>query len=317
MASSRLLKSLDYFFVLRPMLFFPGWSTLLAGYLIAWNGRILLPANHFMAFNYGEIALLLILFGAAMGGSFLLNQIQDIDSDRSNNKLFFLSEKHISKRAAVWEAALLIVFALTLALAIDRILFVAVGAFILITGYAYNYRPFAFKDNPVTSLLANAAMGWLAFAIGWLAQKSWSTELIFDALPYLFFNTALYFFTTLPDVEGDRANNKNTLAVTHGVAFVIYCAGGLFAVALLSAIWLSDVFALTMLVPSLPFFARAVIRRSVEAAVQSTKYGILFFAIAVCLKLPFYLLLMIAIFGFTKWFFRKRFNFNYPNFAGR
>jgi len=38
------LTRLDYFFVTRPMLFFPGWTTMLAGYFIADKGE-LYPLN--------------------------------------------------------------------------------------------------------------------------------------------------------------------------------------------------------------------------------------------------------------------------------
>ena len=87
------------------------------------------------------------------------------------------------------------------------------------------------KDKPWGSLLANALMGWLAFAIGWSAINKLQFAIVTDSIPYLFFNTSLYLFTTLPDIKGDRLSGKRTLAVIYGTewlifgAFILYLSG--------------------------------------------------------------------------------------------
>ena len=266
--------------------------------------------------NHEHIILMLLIFALAMGASFLLNQLQDMESDRQNKKLFIIAEGHISMRAVAIESALLILFALILSFTIKALVGWLTLLFILITGYIYNYRPFRFKDFPLRSLLANAAMGWLAFAIGWAAKRSLSYQLFVDALPYLFFNTALYLYTTLPDREGDMKTGKKTLASVLGLsaflrwAFLLYLAG------LISAVFLKDFTALYFMLLSAPFFILTLWNRTIAGAVRTTKFAILFFALVICLKWPFYFILMVAGFYATKWYFKKRFDFNYPNFQG-
>ncbi len=314
----RWLKSLDYLFVLRPMLFYPGWSTLLAGYLIVYKRRYFLTWHQTGQFDYLQIVRLLVAFAAAMGASFLLNQLADVQSDLKNNKLFLISEGHISKGKALVEVFILSVLALGLSWYESSILFITVLLFILITGYLYNFRPFKFKDKPWWSLWANAAMGFLAFAFGWLAiSKRLSAQLFFEALPYLFLNTALYFFTTLPDVEGDRSAGKRTLAVLFGSKRIIYVSFLLFVAGLTAAIVLGDRLALLILVPSVPFFVYTLIKPGVSATILATKFSILFFAMAVCLKIPLYFILMLAGFYATRWYFKARFDYDYPNFKGQ
>jgi 1,4-dihydroxy-2-naphthoate octaprenyltransferase len=171
------------------------------------------------------------------------------------------------------------------------------------------------KDRPWLSLLANSAMGFFAFAIGWLGANRYSSLLFLDMLPYLFFNTALYFYTTLPDIEGDRKSDKHTLAVDYGIKPLLRGAFLLYLLSLLFAVYFNDIQALFFIILSLPFFVLTVIKFTVESAILATKFSILLFALAICFKLPIYFVLMVAIFFFSKWYFKVRFNLNYPNFT--
>ncbi len=316
MSFTRFIAIFDYFFVLRPMLFIPGWSTMLAGYLIASKSELYFTPTQFLNINYFELSLLFILFASAMGASFLLNQLEDIESDLKNKKLFFLTENHISHNAAKVETALLIALSVVAAFFVNIAVLVTVLVFLFITGYAYNYKPFILKDKPFRSLIANAFMGWLAFAIGWLSVQPADFSIIQDSLPYLFFNTSLYFFTTLPDVPGDLKSGKRTLAVLHGGRFVINLALISYLFSLIVAILLKDWFALLFILLSLPFYINLFTKKEVNVTIKTTKYAIIFFAVAISLKIPFYLLLLIIISAFTKWYFINRFHYNYPNLKG-
>jgi 4-hydroxybenzoate polyprenyltransferase len=251
-----------------------------------------------------------------MGASFLLNQLQDVEPDKANEKLFIVAEGHISQRAVLLEIVALVLPALFLAWKLSPVHFLFTAGFILLTGYLYNYPPLVLKDRPLGSLAANSLMGWFAFALGWAAVKPLSGAVVIDALPYVFLNTALYFFTTLPDVEGDRQSQKRTLAVLKGTGFVIRLAFVLFVFALVSAWRLKDFTLLLIAALSAPFFIRAFWNRTVRDAVRATKFTILFFAVVICFKLPFFFILMVTGFYATRWYFKQRFNYDYPNFKG-
>jgi len=315
---TNVLKYLDYFFVLRPMLFYPGWSTLLAGYFIVFKDRLYLKPEEWHSIEFGLLGLLFVAFAMAMGGSFLLNQLADIESDLKNKKLFLISEGHISKKAAIAEVIILLLGSLFLSFTIGPGILITMILFIVITGYLYNFQPFKFKDRPWWSLWANMAMGFLAFVLGWLAiHEQISPSLFIDALPYLFFNTALYFYTTLPDIEGDRQANKKTLAVQLGLKAIVYLAFIFYLGSLITTLVLKDHLAMIIVLPALPFFLWTLIRPQVSATIRTTKFSILFFALAVCLKIPFYFVLMVMGFYFTRWYFKARFQFDYPNFKGK
>ncbi len=313
---SEWISWLDYIFVLRPMLFYPGWSTLLAGYFIA-------AANYSTVINWSltnidhaVVFTLLLSFAAVMGGSFILNQLQDVESDRQNKKLFIIGGGLLKRKYLVIETVILPVLALILALTLSLRVALLILSFFLVTGILYNFQPAAMKDRPWGSLAANMIMGGLAFAIGWCAVRSCSFRLIEDLLPYLFFNTALYLFTTLPDITGDIQVDKKTLAVIYGKTGIIRAAFVLYLLGFICALMAGDELALIFYVLSLPFFIINVVTGRIADTLRATKFGILFFALGICLHWPLYFLLMIAGFFATRFYFHRRFNFNYPNFSG-
>lgn len=310
-------SSLDYIFVLRPMLFFPGWSTMLAGYLISFKSKVFHPLILPDQIDYLQVFILIISFAMMMGSTFVLNQIADKKSDKVNRKLFIISDGYITNKSATVEIVILSLVGLGIGLLINIQVFVFYLFFMLLTGYFYNFKPVQLKNRPWGSLSANALMGWVAFAIGWAANKLISNELIIDSLPYLFFNTALYLFTTLPDINGDESAKKNTLAVKYGIKSVILSAFFLFGIGLMIALMLNDYQSLTFYILSIPFFIMTITSFEVTNTIKATKFGILFFALSICLKFPVYFLLMVTIFFVTKIYFRYRFNLNYPNFTGQ
>jgi 4-hydroxybenzoate polyprenyltransferase len=305
---------LDFLFVLRPILFFPGWSTMLAGYFVAVRNTWIFENPGWIYSDFWFIIRLMILFAAAMGACFLLNQLQDVDSDRRNNKLFIIAEGCIGFRAVTIEIIFLIAMALIMAFSLSTHTGMLIAGFILITGYLYNFKPFGLKDRPWGSLASNCAMGWLAFAIGWSAGRSLDVQLIIDSLPYLFLNTALYLFTTLPDREGDAQTGKRTLAVVFGIKFIVVISFILYLIGGLSAILLKDRLAILIVRFSLPFFVITMWQKNEHSPLRATKFTILIFGLIICLIWPWYFILMILAFFFTRWYFKKRFDYDYPNF---
>lgn len=299
------------------MLFFPGWSTLLAGYLIPYKSQIYLSFYIINKINYVELLVLIVSFAMVMGSTFILNQFADKKSDKINSKLFLISNNHISKKNAIIEVIILTAISLLIAYFINLEILIIYLMFFILTGYLYNFKPFELKNKALGSLVANALMGWLAFAIGWCMHSQFNLQFLIFSLPYLLFNTALYLFTTLPDVNGDKEMNKNTFAVKYGHKPVILLAFFLFGIGIMIAIMLMDIQAMIFYVLSLPFFILTILSFKISHTILATKFAILFFALSICLKIPYYIFLMVLGFYSTKYYFRFRFNLDYPNFSGK
>lgn len=309
----------DYIFVTRPTLFFPVWTIFLVGYLIPY----LKPGNWWLPFSATvsgdlwsdhtiSIGVLLTLL---CGGIFILNQIQDVVSDGENNKLFIIANGYISRRAAYIEATLLISIALGLTLFINWYQTILFMLLFLIAGWAYSFPPFNCKDKPLPGLFSNALTGLFVFSIGWCLREAISTRLFQHALTYLLAISTVYLYTTIPDRRGDAKAGKITFSVKFGQKKTTFLALWLGVGALWAAYWAKDWLMLIATIISLPFFIKVYLTQKMSDLSFATKLPILFLSLAVCWKIPYYFFVILLVFWGARWYYRARFNLNYPRFS--
>ena len=308
----RFIQLLDYFFVLRPILFFPGWTTTLAGYLAARNSAVPLSL-----FNADRVLILVCISSAmVMGAGFIVNQIKDKETDRVNRKLFFLSDEITHQKIIIIETWILVSIALTIAAFISWTMFAIHVLSLLLITVLYNLKPLVLKDKMFGSFIANLLMGAFAFAFGWYAVDPSFMSFMGKSLPYIFFNTSLYFLTTIPDAEGDKHTKKRTICVVYGIPFTMYWALGFEIIAVLLACSTLDWLILIPSALTLPFYIKLMISKDVSSSILTIKFGLLFFSLTVGIFFPQYILIIVAFFILTRFYYRQRFNLNYPNFRG-
>jgi 4-hydroxybenzoate polyprenyltransferase len=276
---------------------------------------ILLLGHHRSAVLSGEnnlpgLSLILVTF--LVGAVYLLNQIYDVESDRLNKKLFFLAEGHISKKNAIFETVLLNLISIIPSYFISLELgFLFTLGFLF--GFFYSVSPFSFKGRPVGGFLFNIlAHGNFTFLAGWLMNQPLSGKSILFSLPYMFAVGAVYLFTTIPDMEGDKRSGKITLAVKWGKVKVVILACFLVLIATFLSFFIKDIpfFIASALV--FPFFLFSAITRKNNAIVLSTKLSILFLSIAAGFFYPWYFAVLILGFLGTRFYYKARFKLNYP-----
>lgn len=320
----RIVRLFDFFFVLRPTLFFPVWTVFAAGYLAnhpaelnLFNGAAGQDGHVGTAVSPLLVACLLTLL---MGGVFVLNQLHDVATDRQNKKLFLIAHGHISPLAAKVEAVLLVVIGVGAASVLGvewGILFLGI---LILTGVLYNCRPFTWKDRPWLGLVANAAGALLIFIAGWWAGEialRKTLRVVVHATPYMAAVSAVYLYTTLLDADGDRLTGKVTFGVKYGNKITTIAGAVLETLSLALAWWLQDRVMLYPALLSAPFFVLAAIRQQEGDIHRAIKLPILFLAIAVCFEVFEYFLLLVFVYFFSKWYYRYRFGIVYPSFANK
>ena len=310
------MKYLDYIFVLRPTLFFPVWTVFLAGY----HANLLFDPKNNLSRSGTIVAtnnpiLAAVLLTLLMGAVFILNQLADIQTDKKNQKLFFLANGIIKKNTAVLEGVLLTIFSIGAAFLLDYKLGIIFIIVFIFTGVIYNFDPFVWKDKPILGIVINFGGGWSVAACGWIAAGTSSWWFMIYAIPYAIGLVAVYLLTTLPDIDGDKATGKITFGVKYGKKVTIYLAVIFEFAAVVFSYLLKDYILFLPALISFPLFLIAAISQKTEDVLRAIKFTVLFASLAVCLKYPIYFLVILATFYFSKWYYRKRFDLEYPKFA--
>jgi 4-hydroxybenzoate polyprenyltransferase len=297
-----MLKYLDYLFLIRPVLMPPVWTILLLGHHRSsqLTGESNLPG------------LVILLVTLLVGAVYVLNQIFDIESDRLNQKLFFLAKGYISKRSATWET----VFLNLMSIAPAHLISLRLGLLFtlgMVLGFLYSAPPFAFKNRPFGGLLMNALpYGSLTFLSGWSMNHNLSTEAVFFSLPYMLAVAAIYLNTTVPDIEGDKRVGKITLAVKWGKEKVVIFSSILVLGAIVLSVLTEDIPFLIASAVSFPFFVFSAFSGGERLIILTTKVSILLLSIAAAIFYPWYFAILILGFIGTRFYYKARFNMDYP-----
>lgn len=309
------IRLLDYLFILRPTLFFPVWTVFLAGYhanTIFDPSKLGSDSESVQGNNAFLIVLLLTLL---MGAVYIFNQIVDILSDQKNEKLFFIAKKIIKKRTALIEGIILTCFSIGFAFVSDIKVGLMFFLIFFVTGIFYSYKPFIWKDRPFMGAVANFLGGWSVASCGWIAAGTSSFYFVYHALPYGVGLVAVYLLTTIPDIPGDSEFNKITFGVKFGKKKAVYWAVVFEFLTVVLSYILKDYMFFVPALLALPLFLIAAATLEMADILKAIKFTILFASLAVCLKYPVYFLVILFTFYFSKWYYKKRFNLEYPKFA--
>jgi 4-hydroxybenzoate polyprenyltransferase len=306
------LKPLDYLFILRPTLFFPVWIITFAGYsaFSTVNGSVIFwqtSVDWMIVFNFFILTL-------AAGATFILNQLQDVETDRDNKKLFLVSENYVQPEKAKKIAYVLIAVSLVIYLVQGILIFVALALFLLLWGYLYNFPPFRWKDHPISGIITNLIGGIILFLIGWLMAGEFQPEAFLQMIPYLFAWGSVALLTTLPDEKGDSRHEKETFAIKYGRQATVWTA----------FIWVVLAFAIGMLrhdpiithpvLLSLPLYVVMLFKPNDVWVLRTIRYPLLFIGLMLCVQFPYFFIVLFLNFYISKFYYINRFNLDYPTF---
>jgi 4-hydroxybenzoate polyprenyltransferase len=296
---------LDYIFLTRPVLFPPVWTIALLGTVAA--GLLTIP--------WWRWALLLIQQACVVGAVYVVNQIFDVESDRANRKLFFLSEGIITIRSA-WVFTVVLNFTALAIAAYFGTAYLALTIAGVILGVAYSAGPHAWKNLPLMGLLANViGHGFIVHASGIaFAQGSIQAHWI-RSLAYGLAVGGVYLATTVADVPGDRRSGKRTLAVALGGKSTMQLATVLVVAAIALSLWQGDWYLSIAGLCALPVFFWPALTGGDHWAPRAAKAAVAALTIAAAVSYPWYLVVLLAGFFGTRLFFRWRFDLSYPTFS--
>jgi 4-hydroxybenzoate polyprenyltransferase len=304
-SSEKKTSIFDYLFFLRPMLHPPVWTIVILGFYRS-------PVK---PESISILLWLLLLSSGAAGWAYIINQINDIESDRINRKLFFLPDGIISIRVA-WIIGIIILAATTIgAFSLKPVLGVLFALGISL-GYFYSGPPLFGKNNPYLSTLFNGvAHGLLPFLAGFVGAGGILGLGLIYAIPYFFAVIAVFIGTTLPDIRGDLLSNKITPGAAIGIRYSTVAMTLALMVSILTSLITYDMLFLIVANICLPFYIFAAFRPSEKNALLAIKLAILFLSLAACWKFWPYLFILLGLWIATRMYYRYRFGMVYPKLS--
>jgi len=310
--SEKYVKPLDFLFILRPTLFFPIWIIALAGYSAYFtvNGTVV----WWKTIIDWQIFFNLFILTLAAGATFIFNQLQDIETDKDNQKLFLISEKYVRPELAKIIAIALSGISLLVFLIQDIQLFLALLSFLIVWGYLYNYPPFAWKDKAIMGIIANLLGGVFLFLTGWLLAGKYQPLVFLQMIPYLLAWSAVALLTTIPDQKGDAKYDKNTFAVKFGEKLTIWLAASWVIIGFIIGMKNNDPIITHPTMLSIPLFIIMAVTLKKEWVLRSIRFPLLFLAIILCAQFPYFFLVILINYYVAKFYYINRFNLDYPTF---
>ena len=269
-------------------------------------------AGRFNSGTKGGLVSLFIAYGAVMGASYVINQLVDSDGDDINKKLFFIADGIVNRGCAIAIAGILAFIGVVWLLSLG-VFFGIIGILsFTLAGICYNLPPFSWKDHPVLAPLVTMVSGVLAFLLGCLPE--FSLALLVKTIPYLTAVGAVALLTAAPDIEGDRITNKRTFPIVYGETFTVYLAVLLCVVSAVISWWTKDRIIFWPSLISIPVFVNAAMSVKKSAVILAIKFPVFLISLAVGFRFPGYLVLMVVYLLFARWYFKNRFNIEYPSF---
>jgi 4-hydroxybenzoate polyprenyltransferase len=309
---NKLLRPLDFIFFMRPVILVPLWSFILIGYF---HSSSIISLDIF--FQRGIPFMLVIkafLSTLIMGIIYIINQIYDRETDALNKKLFFIPSGIVTvKQAKIQIYVLIFIFILgNIYFKLDWY-FIFFNILLLILGICYSMPPLQFKSRPGLDILVNTiGYGWLAFFIGWTIYKPVSNEMWIHSLPYFVFMAAVYINTTLIDLEGDKDSGILTTGIFMGKKIASYISLLITVFTIFSGVLLKDWIIVSIVAVSLPLFIAASLKRNRTTFLLSVQIPGWIFVVALGIIYPWFLLFIIFIYLLTKFYYKYRFNMDYP-----
>jgi len=303
------LRPLDFVFLLRPPSLVPLWIFQLTGVRVAAmsSGRTLpflgAPAQALS----GLLAMTLVL-----AGGFVLNQIADRESDRTNRKLFLLADGLISLKAAWVELLVLWVAALFISLALPgpfRLVLIASLALNL----TYSVRPVRAKATFPLDLAWNGlGFGLAAYAAGLtsmgVVEGIWSAR----AASYALSVAGVIASTTIPDIEGDLRAGLHTTGVVLGARRTSALCLVLLVMGAACGWRAGDLLGTFAPLLSLPLLVRAHRTQERPHRIMGNQVAVGLFALIAGVHVPLVLLLLAVVYFATRTYYRARFGIAFP-----
>ena len=318
----KIVPNFDLLFLFRPTMFFAIWLMIAIG-MYLYSLHINESPQWIFVFDFWTF-IFFTGITLVIGATLINNQIDDIEIDKLNNKLFILNNS-IDITLAKKIHFISLVIGMFLLLLVNIYIFVIGIVIFIFWDKLYNDKKFAWKKNPVLGPLCNVVVGLLLIISGWIfvlsngkyffySDKILSVDFFIAIVPYILSYLAVILLTDIPDIEGDKKYNKITFAIKYSVEITLIISTILVIAAFIIALLLYDPLSSTSIICSMPFFIYACLRQQKRDILRAIRYPIFilnFFTITIY---PYLCIACGVVYFISKYYYWHRFDLHYPTF---
>lgn len=314
----RFYPQLDWFFLLRPVVLIPVWTTTAAGLGV---GHWLSQSSLFwrVAWNWG-IFLLFIGVALITGAAFIRVQLQAGGETEIKGYHSVLEKGGLSPAKARRLSWIGLVLGLVLVMPGGWLAVLAGATLFLIWGLIYGTSYFLWKGRPAVETIIHALAGVALFCLGWAASGAPLEGSLNLAAPYVMAFASVGALTAItpgprypadmprPGADLQRAPSTKTITISLAIATVMV---------VVATVWgyrNGDPVISTTAVLTLPFYAVALFYRRELDVVRTSRYSVLIFVIFVGARYPLLFIPVILVFYLSRYYYRRRFGFVHPAF---
>ncbi|MBN1150187.1 UbiA family prenyltransferase [candidate division WOR-3 bacterium] len=262
-----------------------------------------------------------LVFYVLMGGTYVVNQIIDRQSDLINRKNYFISDGHMSIQSSVLEAIILYSLSLGFALYLSlKGYFVGGAAYFwavlssVILGLLYSVKPFRLNARPGLDMAANAfGYGFLNLSTGYLVVAPFGLDLVKIAAPIVLIGLAGFGSTTIADIEGDKKDGKISIGVFLGEKKTYWFSIILYIAAFVLSLLMKNIpclFASAIAIPAHILGLTKSTKKSALVTMRISNAGLVLISFVI---FPVLIAAFLLVFLMTKLYYKNRFGIDYPS----
>jgi len=321
-----IVKHLDVIFLFRPVFFFAVWVMVCIGMLFAIQD--LAGTIHEVWFDSFSFNTLLFFTGLTLfiGSLLIINQMDDIESDKKNKKLMLVDNKISISLASDIQRYSLYLSAVIICLS-DFAILPFFFLIYYIWGVLYNDSRYNGKGRPIVGLAINALSGLVLILMGWAyvhdlnGSSYWpmmiDVDIFIKALPYILCYSAISILSTIPDKDGDKLIDKRTFSLEYGNSRSILISAVLVLAVIVISLWIgpTDTLIAHASVCSFPFFIYALFRGLEKDIVRAIRYPVFLLNFFTSIYFPYLSLAVVLVYFISKYYYWHRFDLHYPALA--
>ena len=306
---------LDMIMLLRLTLFFGVWVMVCVGMYI---GSLINNALQINITLYDPFTFILFAgISLVCGSVFIVNQIDDLEADRGNNKAIIIVE-HLTKERAVLVSNAICIIGFLLICIVDYAVVAPIIFMYLICGRLYSDQTFNLKSNPWMGLAFYLIFGYMLILSGIIYNRYDSSiiQMLVQSslytIPFLLAYISIALVINISDSNGDQLVGRETFAISFGVRAASILACFLCLISFLIGIYLSEPLSSVSSLSALPFFLFLIFRGKDKDILRSIRYPILLLNFYVLTVYPLLFFPVVITYYITKYYYWHRFSIHYP-----